>query len=117
MTPEVQLPGKIMERRYLFEQACFVRPFLFTSLSDSCWYMHLFPVIFLPQVPSRDIMVIGMNENFENFKKNVAALGLLGYPRPVASTDYCVDADVQLVCKYLRAYETGDINKLYKERK
>lgn len=53
-----------------------------------------------------------------NFKESIPALGLLGTPRLVdSSREYIIDDDVQLVCKYLQAYDSGNINRLYDDRK
>lgn len=69
------------------------------------------------QVPSR----IKMNSemSLREFYEDIPALGLLGTPYLVEpSVPYEVDAEVQLVCKYLRAFKIGGtrgINKLYRE--
>ena len=53
----------------------------------------------------------------EHFKKEVPALGLLGTPHYIhPNTPYCVDGEVQLVCKYLKALQVGDIDKLYHDQ-
>ena len=50
----------------------------------------------------------------EQFKKEVPALGLLGTPHYIdPNTPYCVDGEVQLVCKYLKALQVEGIDKLY----
>lgn len=53
------------------------------------------------------------------FFEDIPALGLLGTPYEIdPNAPYVVDEEVQLVCKYLRAYKIGGtkgINKLYKE--
>jgi hypothetical protein len=53
------------------------------------------------------------------FYEDIPALGLLGTPYRIdPDTPYVVDEEVQLVCKYLRAFKIGGtkgINKLYKE--
>ncbi len=55
------------------------------------------------------------------FFEDIPALGLLGTPYLInPEAPYVVDEEVQLVCKYLRAYKIGGtkgINKLYKEGK
>ena len=62
-------------------------------------------------------------ESLHLFCNALPTLGLLGSPHFIHhATPYAVDSDVQLVCKYLRAfkaYRNGHIgiNKLYKERK
>ena len=72
---------------------------------------------YLPQVPSRDQMT--PNESLREFFEDVPALGLLGTPHCIyPQTPFVVDADVQLVCKYLKAYRTGGtkgIDRLYRE--
>lgn len=69
------------------------------------------------QVPSRDQAT--PDESLREFFEEVPALGLLGTPHPIyAETPYVVDADVQLVCKYLKAYRVGGtkgIDRLYRE--
>jgi len=69
------------------------------------------------EVPSRIKMNGGMSLN--EFFEDVPALGLLGTPYLVEPTvPYEVDEEVQLVCKYLRAFKIGGtkgINKLYKK--
>ena len=60
-------------------------------------------------------------ESLHLFCQAVPALGLLGSPHVVhPATHYAVDDDVQLVCKYLRAYKMHlqgqlGINKLYRD--
>ena len=66
-----------------------------------------------PQVPT---LGVAPEDSLQYFRDAIPALGLLGTPHPVYSTaPYVVDDDVQLVCKYLRAYKTNKINRLYKE--
>jgi len=69
------------------------------------------------EVPSRDQAT--PDESLREFFEEVPALGLLGTPHPIyAETPYVVDADVQLVCKYLKAYRVGGtkgIDRLYRE--
>ena len=72
-----------------------------------------------------EIPPIECKDNFEPekslhiFCEMVPTLGLLGSPHVINSaTPYVVDQDVQLVCKYLRAYKIGGIkgiDRLYKE--
>ena len=67
-----------------------------------------------PQVPSRSSMT--PDKDLECFKEEVPALGLLGNPCYIdPHCPYTVDDDVQLVCTYLRAYDSGNINMLYYE--
>lgn len=51
----------------------------------------------------------------------IPILGLLGSPYKIhQNTPYTIDNEVQLVCKYLRAYKVGGnkgIDRLYKEGK
>ena len=62
-------------------------------------------------------------QSLKQFFDEVPALGMLGVPYPInPNTPYTVDEDVQLVCKYLKAYwvfmEKGGqkgINKIYGE--
>ncbi len=54
----------------------------------------------------------------EHFKNEIPTLGLLGTPHLIdTNRDYSIDDDVQLVCKYLKAYDTKKIDTLYRERK
>ena len=60
-------------------------------------------------------------ESLKKFLDDIPILGLVGTPDIVSPRrPYVVDEDVQLVCKYLRAYKgrTGKngIDKLFKER-
>ena len=56
------------------------------------------------------------DDSLKNFYDEIPALGLLGTPHLVHPTaPYVVDEEVQLVCKYLRAYKSNKINRLYKE--
>ena len=74
------------------------------------------------EVPSR-ISSESPEAALAQFIDEVPALGMLGVPRAIDhNTPYTVDEDVQLVCKYLKAYwgniEKGGqkgINKLYRE--
>ena len=59
-------------------------------------------------------------ESLANLIEEIPALGIVGEPCPIdQKTKYTIDADVQLVCKYLNAYQTykkngrGGINQLY----
>ncbi len=53
----------------------------------------------------------------EYFKNEIPTLGLLGSPVLIdTNRDYSIDDDVQLVCKYLKAYDSKKIDRLYKER-
>ena len=69
------------------------------------------------QVPSRN----GMNaeDSLRMFSEDLPALGVLGTPHVILSDmPYEVDEEVQLVCKYLKAYRIGGtkgIDRLYKE--
>ena len=74
------------------------------------------------EVPSR-IRSESPEQSLAQFIDEVPALGMLGVPHAInPNTPYNVDEDVQLVCKYLKAYwvfmEKGGqkgINKLYGE--
>jgi len=57
-------------------------------------------------------------EDLNHFKTEVPVLGLVGTPVPIEhSSKFSVSDEVQLVCKYLRAYETKMIDKLYRDGK
>ena len=65
------------------------------------------------EVPSR----IGMTpeETLEQFLGDIPTLGLLGSPHLIPNqTPYVIDSEVQLVCKYLKAYKERRIDRLYK---
>jgi hypothetical protein len=48
------------------------------------------------------------------FEEEVPALALMGTPVDIdLKHDYCIDDNVQLVCKYLRSYEKGTIDSLH----
>ena len=69
------------------------------------------------QVPSQNAAE-NPTENLKQFKTEVPVLGLLGTPVAVEhNSNFDITDDVQLVCKYLKAYETKRIDKLYKEGK
>ena len=66
------------------------------------------------EVPSRDV---GMTpeETLEQFRGDIPTLGLLGSPHLIPNqTPYVIDSEVQLVCKYLKAYKERRIDRLYK---
>ena len=74
------------------------------------------------EVPSR--ITSGSPEaSLKQFIEEVPALGMLGVPYAIDhNTPYTVDEDVQLVCKYLKAYwvyleKSGQkgINKIFRE--
>ncbi len=75
------------------------------------------PPSLLSQVPSRNRME--PDSSLGEFFEDVPALGLIGTPHQIyLQTPFVVDTDVQLVCKYLRAYRLGGtkgIDRLYKE--
>ncbi len=65
-------------------------------------------------MPSRDKESVG--ESLKLFYREVPALQLIGSPQYIhPDIPYAVDADVQLVCKYLQAYKIKKIDRLYKE--
>ena len=76
------------------------------------------------EVPSR-ISTESPEAALAQFIDEVPALGMLGVPHAIDhNTPYTVDEDVQLVCKYLKAYwvylDKGGqkgINKLYRENR
>ncbi len=56
---------------------------------------------------------MSLEEALKQFREEVPTLGLLGKQHLILSEKpYSVDDDVQLVCKYLQAYE-GGIDRLY----
>ena len=56
-------------------------------------------------------------DSLKLFCGEVPALDLFGTPHLVNNeVPFSVDSDVQLVCKYLRAYKTGKIDELYSQR-
>ena len=70
------------------------------------------------EVPSRDLKLSAAN-NLKQFCEEIPTLWLIASAHFVHQERPCaVDSDVQLVCKYLRAYETKGptgIDRLYKE--
>lgn len=69
------------------------------------------------QIPAKELEC-DLDEYCKEFTEKVAVLGLLGDCHPVdASTKYTVDPDVQLVCKYLKAYDELQINRMYQDGK
>jgi len=69
------------------------------------------------QVPSRNAAG-NPRENLEHFKVEMPVLSLLGTPVAIEHTsNFIIMHEAQLVCKYLKAYETKRIDKLYRERK
>ena len=70
------------------------------------------------KVPSRDLNMTP-SEALEHFRHEIPTLGLVGTPFSIhPDTPYTVDDDVQLVCKYLKAYigkGLQSINSLYRE--
>lgn len=74
-------------------------------------------VLYVVQIPSQSAEVDPL-KNLERFNSEMPVLALLGSPVPIEHTSkFSIAAEVQLVCKYLKAYETKKINKLYRERK
>jgi len=69
------------------------------------------------EVPSR--VQMQPPESLRAFYEDIPALGLLGTSFFVdPDTPFVVGADVQLVCKYLKAYKTGGssgIDRLYRD--
>ena len=58
-----------------------------------------------------------VDKTLELFYSEVPILKLFGTPHLVEpDVPYDVDSDVQLVCKYLRAYKTNNINRLHHDR-
>lgn len=63
-------------------------------------------------MPSRD--KDNAEEALDLFNSEVPSLSLLGSPHYIdPSIPLTVDPDVQLVCKYLQAYDNKTINRLY----
>ena len=82
-----------------------------------CGNLGIDYVICVLQIPSRSTGVIPLND-LENFKTEVPVLGLLGTPVHIEhSSKFSISDEVQLVCKYLKAYETKRIDMLYRESK
>ena len=60
-----------------------------------------------------DFQVPSWMDLHEFVETKVPALGLVGTPCKIeSSAAYCVDDDVQLLCSYFKAYESGEINTL-----
>ena len=79
--------------------------------------MYINCLIYVLQIPSRTAGVNPLND-LDIFKIEVPVLGLLGTPVTIEHTSkFSITDEVQLVCKYLRAYETKRIDMLYRERK
>jgi len=86
------------------------------SCIDACTHCHLIPSFYThAQVPSCHSMI--PEKALEHFQQELPALGLLGTPHYILQDKpYCVDKDVQLVCKYLKALQVGGekgIDRLY----
>ena len=68
------------------------------------------------EVPSRDLTMTP-EEMLEQFCGDIPTLGLLGSPHKILNEiHFIIDEEVQLVCKYLKAYKEKRIDRLYKER-
>ena len=68
------------------------------------------------EVPSRDLTMTP-EEMLEQFCGDIPTLGLLGSPHEILNEiHFIIDEEVQLVCKYLKAYKEKRIDRLYKER-
>ena len=66
----------------------------------------------IPQVPSRDSNITP-EETLGQFLDEIPVLALIGTEYRVDSeVAYTVDKDVQLVCKYLNALRSGEIDRL-----
>ena len=72
------------------------------------------PYLQVPSSVEKDV-----SNAMQQFREEVPTLSLLGSEYTVrAEVPYKVDEDVQLVCKYLQAYDKGGvkgIDQLYKE--
>ena len=79
--------------------------------------MQVFIYVVILQVPSRGD--VDPQVALEQFLTNVPSLGLVGNKEFIDPRQrYEIDSDVQLVCKYLKAFEVGGkhgIDKQYKE--
>ena len=81
------------------------------------WSPEFNYVIYAAQIPCRNA---GVNpfKDLEHFKKEVPVLGLLGPPVAIEhNSKFYVTDEVQLVCKYLKAYDSKKIDKLYRDSK
>ncbi len=59
---------------------------------------------------------MSLEETLKQFQEEVPTLGLLGKHHFILSEKpYSLDDDVQLICKYLQAYEKGGIDRLYRD--
>ena len=66
----------------------------------------------MPQVPSRD-SDITPEDALSQFYDDIPVLALIGTKYRVGpEVNYVVDKDVQLVCKYLNALRSGEIDRL-----
>ncbi len=67
------------------------------------------------QVPSRNTDEEPIRY-LEMFQEELVTLGLLGSSKLIKDTrEFVIDDDVQLVCKYLRAFKMGTVDKLYRD--
>ena len=74
-------------------------------------------MIYAAQIPSRNAGVYPFKD-LEHFKIEVPVLGLLGTPVSIEhNSKFNVTDEVQLVCKYLKAYDSNRIDKLYRDSK
>ena len=91
---------------------------LFIEVRHTIWFLCWFGnecVFVVVQVPSRNTAGDPL-QNLEQFQKEVPVLDLLGTPVAIKHTSkFSVTGDVQLVCKYLKAFQTKRIDKLYRE--
>ena len=95
---------------FSFRCATYLALIVVCSSTQSSFYQNV-------QVPSHAHII--PEEALKYFQQEIPALGLLGtshYIHP--DTPYCVDEEVQLVCKYLKALQMGGtrgIDRLYQE--
>ena len=68
------------------------------------------------EVPSRDIRTTP-DKMLEQFLSDIPTLDLIGTPHLISNSTYFIDDEVQLVCKYLKAYKKKKINQLFKTGK
>ena len=81
-------------------------------LHASLYYYLFWHYLCIPQVPSRD-SDITPEEALSQFHNDIPVLALIGTEYKVKpEVNYTVDEDVQLVCKYLNALRSGEIDRL-----
>ena len=67
------------------------------------------------EVPSRNINMTP-DDALEHFRSEIPTFNLLGSTYLVPNeTPFIINSEVQLVCKYLKAFKTKRIDRLYKK--